>query len=205
MPLDRQPTLEGELVRLRPLREADFDDLCAVASDPQLWEQHPAKDRTQPAVFRRWFEDALASGGALTVVDRRDRLVIGSSRFEGYDEAQREVEIGWTFLARSRWGGAHNGEMKRLMLRHAFGTVDAVRFRVHSRNLRSQRAVEKLGARRVGTEVDPNGQGENVVFRLVRSDAADLATPDAPGAGTPRTAGEGERPRLRPAATLDPP
>lgn len=170
MALHRQPALEGEVVRLRPLREGDFDALYAIASDPLLWEQHPSKDRTQRTVFRRWFADASTSGGALTAIDRRDDRIIGTSRFGVYDHVHGEVEIGWTFLARSHWGGPWNGEMKRLMLRHAFRSVDTVVSRVHSLNLRSQRAVEKLGAVRVGTEVDPHGRGENNVFRLPRGD-----------------------------------
>jgi RimJ/RimL family protein N-acetyltransferase len=158
--------LESELIQVRPLAEGDFLDLRAIASDPLLWEQHPSKDRTQPTVFRRWFDEALASGGALTVIDRRNGQVIGSSRYERYDPGRSEVEIGWTFLARSHWGGPHNTELKRLMLGHAFGDVRAVVFRVHEGNLRSQRAVEKLGATRAGTEPDPEGRGENHVFRL---------------------------------------
>ncbi len=166
VPLDRQPVLKGELVEIRPLRDTDFESLFGISSDPLLWEQHPSKDRTQRSVFQRWFDDATASGGALTVVDRRNGRIIGTSRYDGYDEAGSEVEIGWTFLARSHWGGSYNSEVKQLMLHHAFGSVEAVVFRVHSENRRSQRAVEKLGAVRVGTEVDPHGRGENYVFRL---------------------------------------
>lgn len=165
-PLDRQPVLESELVRLRPLAPRDVDDLFAIAADPLLWEQHPAKERATPAGFQRWLDDAIGSGGALVLIDRLDGRVIGTSRFDHYDAARREVEIGWTFLARSLWGGPHNGEMKRLMLDHAFASVDTVLFRVHSANLRSQRAVEKLGASRRGTEPDPYGTGHVIVFGL---------------------------------------
>lgn len=166
--MDRQPTLEGELVRCRPLDAADREALFQVASDPLLWEQHPAKERAEREGFDRWFEAALASEGALVVIDKRDDRIIGSSRFAGYDPSRREVEIGWTFLARSHWGGAYNADLKRVMLEHAFLFVDAVLFRVHSGNLRSQRAVEKLGAVRTGTEPHPEGHGENYVFRLER-------------------------------------
>jgi RimJ/RimL family protein N-acetyltransferase len=74
--------LSGTLVELRPLQEHDVPALQAIASDPQLWEQHPAKDRTSPLVFRRWMDDALASGGALTVIGRTEDRIIGSSRFD---------------------------------------------------------------------------------------------------------------------------
>ena len=85
--------------------EEDFDGLYAVAADPLLWEQHPDRDRYRSESFRRFFDDALASGGALTVIDN-DGVVIGSSRFHGFDVRRSEVQIGWTFLARSHWGGA---------------------------------------------------------------------------------------------------
>jgi N-acetyltransferase len=164
--IDRQPILKGELVVLRPLQDEDFPALYEIASDPLLWEQHPSKDRTEEAAFRRVFDQTLASGGALAVVDRGDSRVIGTSRFDRYDPAQSQIEIGWTILARSHWGGVYNGEMKRLMIRHASKFVESVVFRVHSLNFRSQRAVEKLGATRVGSEVDAEGRGENFIFRL---------------------------------------
>lgn len=167
--MDLQPTLDGELVRVRPLEPGDFEALCAVASDPLLWEQHPAKERAQRPGFERWFNEAIASGGALAVIDTRDDQLIGSSRFAAYDPARREVEIGWTYLSRSHWGGIYNSELKRLMLDHAFRFVDTVVFRVHSGNLRSQRAVEKLGAVRSGVESHPKGHGDHYVFRLEAS------------------------------------
>jgi len=166
--LDRQPVLNGELIRVRPLDERDRSALWAIASDPLLWEQHPSKDRAQPAGFQRWFDDAISSGGALVVIDRADEQVIGTSRFDGFDPVRREVEIGWTFLARSHWGGIYNAELKRLMLQHAFGSVDSVVFRVHALNHRSQHAVQKLGAIYVRAEADPLGRGQNHVFRLDR-------------------------------------
>lgn len=166
--MDRQPVLESELLRLRPLHPDDFDALFAISSDPLLWEQHPSKDRAEEAGFRRWFAEALESGGALVVEDRATGEVIGTSRFHGYDAAASEVEIGWTFLARARWGGPDNAAMKRLMLDHAFEHVETVLFRVHSENWRSRKAVQKLGATLVRTEADSLGRGENVVFELRR-------------------------------------
>jgi RimJ/RimL family protein N-acetyltransferase len=168
MPFESQPVLRGKLLELRPLREADFDALYAVASDPLVWEQHPESDRYQEEVFREFFREALASGGALVATDLETGRVVGSSRFYGYDEASSEVEIGWTFLARSHWGGLYNGEMKRLMLRHAFRYVDTVVFLVGPLNVRSQRALEKIGAVRDGTRDSGRGR-ESVLFRLKKS------------------------------------
>src|SRR5437588_9611951 len=143
MSFDLQPILKGKLLELRPLRADDFQDLYAVAADPLIWEQHPSRDRYKEDVFKLFFQEALESGGALIAIDSKDGRVIGSSRFHGYDPEKSEIEIGWTFLARSHWGGIFNGEMKRLMLRHAFRFVDSVVFVVGIHNLRSQRAVEK--------------------------------------------------------------
>jgi N-acetyltransferase len=145
-----QPRLRSELLEVRPLRADDFDELFALASDPLVWEQHPDRDRWREEVFRRYFDEQLASGGGMAVVDRATGAVIGSSRYHDYDAARSEVEIGWTFLGRAYWGGATNGELKRLMLDHAFAAVDCVVFCIGHDNVRSQRAVEKLGAGRVG-------------------------------------------------------
>jgi RimJ/RimL family protein N-acetyltransferase len=158
MPFDLQPTLKGDLLELRPLRPEDFPSLYAVASDPLIWEQHPARDRYQEEVFKEFFRQALESGGALLAIDSKDGRVIGSSRYHGYDEGKSEIEIGWSFLARSHWGGIYNKEMKHLMLRHAFRYVNNVIFLVGPENLRSQRALEKIGAVRTEPRLDGTGQ-----------------------------------------------
>jgi N-acetyltransferase len=164
-----QPVLHGDLVELRPLRADDYDALYAVASDPLIWEQHPNNDRHQAAVFREFFREALASGGALVVSEAGTGRLIGSSRFHAYDPGAGEVEIGWTFLARSHWGGRYNAEMKRLMLDHAFRFVRSVVFVIGPQNMRSQRAVEKIGAARAGTRREENGR-ESVVYRITAAE-----------------------------------
>lgn len=165
MPFDPQPTLVGPLVTLRPLAQGDHDALFAVAADPLIWEQHPDKTRCQPAGFRAFLQQALDSGGALLALDSVSGQVIGSSRYHGYDEAADEVEIGWTFLARSHWGGRYNSEMKRLMLQHAFRYVGRVVFLIDPANHRSQRAVEKIGAVRTGMRPDGSGR-TSYVFEI---------------------------------------
>lgn len=164
---DLQPTLDGQLVRLRPLRPDDWDALFAVASDRLIWEQHPESDRYTEPVFRRYFQGALHSGGAFTVTDAKTGAVIGSTRYNGYDPEKREVEIGWTFLARAYWGGVYNREMKQLLLRHAFQFVDSVVFLIGPDNIRSQRGTEKIGAVRDGSRVDGTGR-ESYVYRITR-------------------------------------
>ena len=145
--LNRQPTLEDELVRLRPLEEADSEPLYEVAQDPLIWEQHPS-DRYQRAVFDDFFQAAIDSKGALLVLDKASGQAIGSSRFEraAVDSA---VEIGWSFLARACWGGAYNRAVRKLMIDHAFTSVEDVVFHIDLQNIRSQKAVEKLGGKRI--------------------------------------------------------
>lgn len=150
MSFDLQPNLKGELIDLRPLTPEDWDDLFAVASDPLIWEQHPESDRYKEDVFKVFFKDALESGGAFVVIDRKNKRIIGSTRFYGYEPEKSEIEIGWTFLARKYWGGRHNWEMKQLMLAHAFQFVDNVVFYVGENNMRSRRATEKIGAIKSG-------------------------------------------------------
>jgi len=144
---DLQPTLSGPRLLLRPLAAGDFDALYAAASDPLIWEQHPEPDRWTRQVFQSYFEGAMASGGAFAVVERKSGRIIGSSRYAHLDPEASEVEIGWTFLERAYWGGDWNGELKRLMVEHALRYVERVLFVVGVNNLRSQRALLKIGAR----------------------------------------------------------
>ena len=164
MPFDLQPTLIGELVELRPLRAEDFDGLFAVASDPLIWELHPERERYKEEVFRGFFRGAMESGGAFVVLDRSSGNIIGSTRYFGFDPELNEIEIGWTFLARSHWGGRYNYEMKRLMLEHAFRFVDRVIFLVGPKNFRSRRAVEKIGGVERGRVVKEGR--ESVVYEI---------------------------------------
>ncbi len=166
--MELQPHLSGELLELRPLRQQDWDGLFAAGSDPLIWEQHPAHNRYKEEHFREYFQGALDSGGAFAIIDRKTENIVGSSRYCGYKPEKREIEIGWTFLARAYWGGKFNGEMKRLMLAHAFKSVDSVLFIVGTGNLRSQKAVEKIGGVVIGRR-DEEFRGkiyEHLVFQI---------------------------------------
>ncbi|MEY3230791.1 MAG: hypothetical protein RL689_880 [Planctomycetota bacterium] len=141
-----QPTLRGELIHLRPLRADDLDALHAAAADPLIWAQHSEKDRHERPVFERFFAGAMASGGALAVLDASTDRVIGSSRYYDWNPADRSVVIGYTFLERAAWGGTINCELKRLMLDHAFRFARTAYFHVSPGNVRSQKALERIGA-----------------------------------------------------------
>lgn len=148
-----QPTLlKNEWVELRPLEPTDFEALYEVASDPLIWEQHPNPNRYQRPVFQTYFEGAIASKGALLIKDTIGQI-IGCSRFYDHDPEKKEVKIGYTFFARSCWGKPYNRNTKALMLDYAFQFVEKVVFEVGAGNIRSQKAMEKLGAVRTGEEM----------------------------------------------------
>jgi N-acetyltransferase len=177
---DFQPVLEGELVRIRPLRADDWDELYAAASDPLIWEVHPERERYREPLFRLFFDEGLKSGKALTILDRRTGEIIGSSRYHDFDPALSEVEIGWTFLVRRCWGGDYNREVKRLMLDHAFQFVDTVIFWVGETNFRSQRAMEKIGGvKRPGARdrTYESGVARHVIFEIRKSPAFRASPP----------------------------
>ena len=173
MSFELQPRIHNRLVRLEPLEPDDFDALYAVAADPLIWEQHPSPNRYQRAVFEVFFKGALESGGAFCVLDNLTGELIGSSRYYGLDEAQGVVCIGYTFIARSTWGRQYNRALKSLMIDHALRFVTRVVFHVGADNLRSRRAMEKLGAVCRGELAMSYNPGEPVVTNIVYEIAAE--------------------------------
>jgi RimJ/RimL family protein N-acetyltransferase len=152
-----QPNLSNDLIELRPLTPDDFTRLFIVASDRRIWAQHPVKNRFERVEFEKFFNEAIASKGTLVIIDKSKGKIIGSSRYNNWDDEQSEIEIGWTFLAREYWGGQWNRGLKILMLEHAFKFVNQVYLLVDCENIRSQRALEKIGAEM--TEDRKNAEG----------------------------------------------
>ncbi|MFM7532398.1 MAG: GNAT family N-acetyltransferase [Rubrivivax sp.] len=170
-PVNLQPTLTGPTLLLRPLAAGDFDALHAAAADPLVWALHPEPTRWKPEVFRRFFESGLACGGALLAIERSSGEVVGSSRYYHWKPEPAEITVGFTFLVRRLWGGLANREMKALMLGHAFGFARAIWFDVGVDNLRSRRAMEKLGGTLAReTPADPlTGAAAHVHYRIERA------------------------------------
>lgn len=173
MQLNWQPKLSNALVYLSPLQADDFEALYTVASDPLIWEQHPNPDRYKREVFTNYFTGAMESGGALLIRDATTHEVVGCSRFYDYLPEQNEVKIGYTFFSRSCWGKGINRAVKHLMIAHALQYVHTIIFHVGANNLRSRKAMEKLGARLIGEEeVAYYGEASrlNVVFAITKQD-----------------------------------
>ena len=166
MHFDLQPTLANDLIQIVPLKETDFEALFAVASDPLIWKQHPNKDRYKREVFENFFKGAMKSKGAFIVYEKETGKIVGSSRYYDLDEADSSVAVGYTFIAREFWGKGHNRALKTLMFDYAFRFVDKVILHIGATNFRSQKAIEKLGATKVG-ELEVAYYGEPVKWNFV--------------------------------------
>lgn len=147
-----QPILENDLIILYPLLESDFEELYAVASDPKVWEQHPNKDRWKREIFQNFFRGAMESKGAFKIVDKSTGKTIGCTRYYDYNEAENCILIGYTFYGMDSWGKGINPQVKKLMLDYIFQFVSKVHFHVGSNNLRSQIAISRIGAEKIGEE-----------------------------------------------------
>lgn len=147
--MNLQPTLENDLVKIRPLLKSDYDRLYKAASDPEIWILHTTTDRWLPDGFKKFFNESLESKGCLVIIDQSNQKIIGSSRYHPVADVDHAIEIGWSFLAKAYWGGQYNRAFKSLMVNHALGSVDDVLFLIAKDNIRSQRATEKLGGERL--------------------------------------------------------
>lgn len=163
--------LENELIKLVPLNENDFEVLYSVASDKLIWEQHPNKLRYQKEVFQNFFEGAIQSKGAFFVRDAKTNEPIGSSRFYDYNENEKSVLIGYTFIGRKFWGNGYNKALKKLMMDYAFQYVDTIYFHIGALNIRSQKAIEKIGATKIDEfEVEYYGEESkmNYIYQIMK-------------------------------------
>lgn len=164
-----QKILENEKYQLIPLQQGDFESLYEVASDPEVWQQHPNRDRYKREVFENFFKGALESKGAFKITDKANGEVLGSTRFYDYDEANSSIFIGYTFYGTKFWGKKINPQIKKLMLEYIYQFVDTVYFHVGKDNIRSRIAMERLGAEHLGEhEVAYFGEPSrtNIVYQI---------------------------------------
>ncbi len=157
--MNLQPILGNELISLQPITDNDFEALFTIAADPLIWEQHPDTLRYKREVFKNYFDSAIASKGAFLIIDNATHEIIGSSRY--YELDNNQIAIGYTFIAREYWGKAYNKQLKNLMINYAFMHVEKVVFYIGCNNIRSQKAIEKIGAKLIGTKDDSLVYGIN--------------------------------------------
>jgi N-acetyltransferase len=146
------PALEGNIVRLEPLRPEHEEPLREAARDPRAWRWLSVSQPRTSEEWHGWIESALAAaarGEEIPLVTiSYEAGVVGSTRFLALRPEHRSVEIGWTWLHPSAWGSGANVEAKLLQLRHAFDTWGCrrVELKTDALNERARRAIEALGA-----------------------------------------------------------
>lgn len=147
-------TLEGRQVRLEPLDERHAEGLARAGADPRIWEFMTRGPIGTPDVARAYVAEmkARADTVAFATVLVATGDVVGSTTYMDIQPAPRGLEIGRTWLNPAHWRSPANTEAKYLMLRHAFEALGANRvcLKTDARNLRSQRAIERIGAVKEG-------------------------------------------------------
>ncbi len=145
---DLTPTLAGRLVRLEPLTAAHGDGLFEAGADPRIWRWMPCPVTATREGLSAWIDDSRTTRAPFAILDVRDGRPIGSSSFMGLRPEHRGLEIGWTWMAPSVWGGGANVETKLLLLEHAFERLGCIRveFKTDARNERSRAALAALPA-----------------------------------------------------------
>lgn len=167
--------LQDEVVLLRPLEVQDLAGLWAVGQEPEIWQYMRAGLVDSEEKMRAWVRSALearAKGGdfPFVTVALPSGTIAGATRYMTIDSANRSLEIGGTWIGQPFRRTRINTHAKYLMLRHAFEELHCVRvqLRTDSRNVRSQRAIERIGAQREGVFrkdfIYPDGYQRDTVF-----------------------------------------
>lgn len=172
MGLNLQPkNLTNYAVKLVPLQELDFERLFVVAQDPLIWEQHPNPNRYLLEDFKKYFEGAMLSNGAFVAFDAISNQVVGCTRFYDLNAETKSIKIGYTFISRKFWGTNFNKNMKSLMINYAFEKLENVIFEIGANNFRSQKAIEKIGATKIGEQtIEYYGEKPkmNFIYKVIK-------------------------------------
>jgi RimJ/RimL family protein N-acetyltransferase len=177
--------LEGEHVRLEPLRVDHLPAIYKVGLDEAIWKwtANVVKDESD---LERYVRAALADqmlGTAVpfVTIERSSGTIVGSTRFGNIDEINRKAEIGWTWIAPEWQRTAINTEAKLLMLTHAFEVWNCIRveLKTDSFNERSQNAIRRLGAVEEGTLrnhmiIESGRFRHSVVFSIIDTEWEDV-------------------------------
>lgn len=172
--------LQGSVVRLEPLDQRHAPDLLSAAADPDIWAFLPAYQPKSLAGMQAWIAEARSGAGEeqipFAIVRRSNGRAVGSTRFLEIRRDSRALEIGWTWLGKEVQRSAVNTECKLLLLTHAFEELGALRVQLKTdrRNLRSQRAIERLGAVKEGVlrkqRINHDGYVRDAVYYSIVDD-----------------------------------
>lgn len=162
--------IENHVLSLVCLKREDYDALFEVASNKEIWAQHPHSDRYLPTGFQAYFDSLLRCDIAYLVVNKNTRNIIGATGYYNFDKDKKTITIGYTFLTPAYWGTGMNASLKSLMINHAFQYVDAIIFHAGAQNFRSQKAIQKLGAIKTGeTQNQTNPPTSNFEYTLLKT------------------------------------
>lgn len=178
---DQYVSLQNESITLLPLTATHIQEMRALSHDSDIWIWY-TEDLTHPDALERWMTnrlDASERGEMMSyaVVLNRTKQVIGSTSYGHIHWAEKGIEIGWTWLGKAFIGTGINKQMKYLMLKHAFETMDMerVELRTDERNARSRKAMEKIGATYDGTlrnhRTTQGGRRRNtVIYSIIKEE-----------------------------------
>lgn len=177
------PTLIGQAVRLEPLSQGHAQGLFNRGQYRSDWDFMPRACFVDLADTRQWIDEALdmPAQQPFAMVETGKRKAVGSTRFLNMRPEHKSLEIGWTWLGQDWQRTAINTEAKLLLMTHAFERLGCLRveFKADSRNLRSQRALERAGATREGVlrnhmVVQREFSRDSVYFSVIESEWADV-------------------------------
>lgn len=174
MKTQEQAVLKGSNVLLVPFEESHRAELCRVLDNPEIWK-YTWRNIASRDQLERDFDQALEQQSRGTqipfvIFDNKTGAVIGTTSIGDIDKFNRNVEIGWTSLSPEYWRTGVNTECKYMLLQYCFEQLSVIRvqFSVSSLNLRSQKAVERIGAVKEGVfrkhRVEPGGPVHDNIF-----------------------------------------
>jgi len=175
--------LMGEGVRLEPLTQAHAQGLYNRGRNTADWRFMPRACFIDLADVRQWIDEATAAPDQMpfVIIEAGKDKAVGSTRYLNIRPEHRSLEIGWTWLGQEWQRTGINTEAKYLLLSHAFERLGCVRveFKTDARNLRSQRALERIGATREGVLrnhmiVQGNFVRDSVYFSVIDRDWPDV-------------------------------
>ena len=145
--MDIKNKLENKNFILKLLNKNDFNVLYNIGKIKKIWEQHPENDRWKKEKFNIFFNKGIENKfGFYGIYNKSNSTLIGSTRYYSYSKKNNSIKIGFTFLTPEYWGTDTNLQIKTLMLGYAFNYVENIYFDIGKNNIRSRKAIEKIGA-----------------------------------------------------------
>ena len=178
--IEHPTNLKGNIVHLAPLEKEHFEELYLAASDKKLWEFVPL-DCSVLETFNQAYSFALTEREKgnqypFVIIENSSNKIIGSTRLFDLFPDDKKLEIGWTWIESQFWGTKVNFECKLLLLKFCFEElkVRRVQIKTDERNIRSQKAIKKIGAQFEGIlrkdKIKENGDSRNGMYFSVIDD-----------------------------------